>query len=171
MPAFWKKLWGARRATRELDLIVLQTLDTLGSLHGYGIADGLERFSLGGFHGDAAALYPALARLERRQLVTATWSISADVNRRARFIRSPVLAAGISRPSERRGTASPLPTRSCANTTSKAMSSRSHGRSSSACFRTRMKRSPVSTTREHADRRSMSAATCTTSSGFLIRKF
>ena len=85
MPAIWTKPWGARRASRELELMVLQTLDTLGSLHGYGIADGLERFSLGGFHEDAAALYPALARLERRQLVTATWSISADVNRRARF--------------------------------------------------------------------------------------
>src|SRR6202022_2586305 len=67
-----------------LVLMVLRTLDTLGPLHGWGIARRIEQIS-----GDALALnqgtlYPALLRLEQMGWVASKWGAS-DTNRRARF--------------------------------------------------------------------------------------
>ena len=67
-----------------LDLMVLQTLATLGPLHGYAIAARLEQVSAGSLQLNMGTLYPALMRLEQRGLVRARWGIT-DNNRKARF--------------------------------------------------------------------------------------
>jgi transcriptional regulator len=67
-----------------LDLMVLQTLETLGALHGYAIAARLEQVSHGALQLNMGTLYPALMRLEQRGLVRGTWG-TTDTNRRARF--------------------------------------------------------------------------------------
>ena len=69
-----------------LDLMVLQTLSVMGSLHGYGIARRIEQTS-----GDLLALnygtlYPALLKLEQEGYITAEWGLSEN-NRRARFYK------------------------------------------------------------------------------------
>ena len=67
-----------------LDLMVLQTLDSLGPLHGYAIAARLEQVSGGVLQLNMGTLYPALMRLEQRGLVRGKWG-TTDSNRRARF--------------------------------------------------------------------------------------
>ena len=67
-----------------LDLMVLQTLDTLGSLHGYAIASRLEQVSGGALQLNMGTLYPALMRLEQRGLLRGAWG-TTDTNRKARF--------------------------------------------------------------------------------------
>jgi len=67
-----------------LDLMVLQTLDTLGALHGYAIAARLEQVSHGSLQLNMGTLYPGLMRLEQRGLVRAKWGVT-DNNRKARF--------------------------------------------------------------------------------------
>jgi PadR family transcriptional regulator PadR len=69
-----------------LDLMVLQTLDTLGPLHGYAIAARLEQVSSGAIQLNMGTLYPALMRLEQRRLVTGSWG-TTDTNRKARFYK------------------------------------------------------------------------------------
>jgi PadR family transcriptional regulator, regulatory protein PadR len=67
-----------------LDLMVLQTLDTLGPQHGYAIAGRLEQVSSGALQLNMGTLYPALMRLEQRGLLRGAWG-ATDTNRRARF--------------------------------------------------------------------------------------
>jgi transcriptional regulator len=67
-----------------LDLMVLQTLDTLGPQHGYAIAARLEQVSGGALRLNMGTLYPALMRLEQRGLVRGAWAATTS-NRRARF--------------------------------------------------------------------------------------
>lgn len=67
-----------------LDLMVLQTLDTLGPSHGYTIAGRLEQISGGALRLNMGTLYPALMRLEQRGLLRGNWG-TTDNNRRARF--------------------------------------------------------------------------------------
>jgi PadR family transcriptional regulator PadR len=67
-----------------LDLMVLQTLATLGPLHGYAIAARLEQVSSGVLRLNMGTLYPGLMRLEQHGLVRATWGVT-DNNRKARF--------------------------------------------------------------------------------------
>jgi PadR family transcriptional regulator, regulatory protein PadR len=67
-----------------LDLMVLQTLETLGSQHGYAIAARLEQVSRGALQLNMGTLYPALMRLEQRGLIRGTWGIT-DTNRKARY--------------------------------------------------------------------------------------
>ena len=67
-----------------LDLIVLQTLDSLGALHGYSIAARLEQVSGGALQLNMGTLYPALMRLEQRGLVLGNWG-TTETNRKARF--------------------------------------------------------------------------------------
>jgi transcriptional regulator len=67
-----------------LDLMVLQTLATLGPSHGYAIAARLEGVSAGTLQLNMGTLYPGLMRLEQRGLVRGDWSVT-DNNRRARF--------------------------------------------------------------------------------------
>jgi len=67
-----------------LDLMVLKTLHTLGSVHGYGIAQRLQQVSSQMMQLNQGTLYPALLRLEQRGLITSEWGTS-DNNRRAKF--------------------------------------------------------------------------------------
>jgi transcriptional regulator len=67
-----------------LDLMVLQTLDSLGALHGYAIAARLEQVSGGALQLNMGTLYPALMRLEQRGLVVGNWG-TTETNRKARF--------------------------------------------------------------------------------------
>lgn len=67
-----------------LDLMVLQTLATIGPSHGYAIAARLEGVSAGALQLNMGTLYPGLMRLEQRGLVRGDWSVT-DNNRRARF--------------------------------------------------------------------------------------
>lgn len=67
-----------------LDLMVLQTLDSLGPLHGYAIAARLDQVSGGALQLNMGTLYPALMRLEQRGSVRGNWG-TTDTNRKARF--------------------------------------------------------------------------------------
>src|SRR5687768_7900729 len=67
-----------------LDLMVLKTLDTLGSMHGYGIAQRIQQVSENLLQLNQGTLYPALLRLEQRGWITSKWGTSEN-NRRARF--------------------------------------------------------------------------------------
>lgn len=67
-----------------LDLLVLKTLDTLGPLHGYGIARRLEQVSEHILQLNQGTLYPALLRLEQRGWVQSMWGASEN-RRRARY--------------------------------------------------------------------------------------
>jgi transcriptional regulator len=67
-----------------LDLLVLKTLETLGPLHGFGIARRIEQMSGAALQLNQGTLYPALVRLEQRGQIRSSWGVSAN-NRRARF--------------------------------------------------------------------------------------
>ncbi len=67
-----------------LDLMVLRTLETLGSLHGWGISQRLQQISEDTFQLNQGTLYPALVRLEQRGWIRSKWGVS-EHNRRARF--------------------------------------------------------------------------------------
>jgi len=64
--------------------MVLQTLESLGPLHGYAIAARLEQVSGGALQLNMGTLYPALMRLEQRGLLRGRWG-TTDTNRKARF--------------------------------------------------------------------------------------
>ena len=67
-----------------LDLLVLKTLDVMGSLHGYGLARRIEQVSEHALELNQGTLYPALVRLEQRGWIKSAWGVS-DSGRRARF--------------------------------------------------------------------------------------
>lgn len=69
-----------------LDLMVLQTLATLGPLHGYAIAARLKQLSSGSLQLNMGTLYPGLMRLEQRGLVRGKWGVT-ESHRKARFYR------------------------------------------------------------------------------------
>src|ERR1700716_3602477 len=67
-----------------LALMVLKTLQTMGSLHGYGIARRIEQVSGSLVAVKYGTLYPALLKLEQEGYVAAEWGVS-DNNRRAKY--------------------------------------------------------------------------------------
>lgn len=67
-----------------LDLIVLRTLELMGPLHGYGIAQRVQQVSDALLQLNQGTLYPALLRLEERGWISSRWGVSEN-NRRARF--------------------------------------------------------------------------------------
>ena len=67
-----------------LDLMVFQTLATLGPLHGYAIGARIEQVSNGAIQLNMGTLYPALVRLEQRGFIRSKWD-NTENNRRARF--------------------------------------------------------------------------------------
>lgn len=67
-----------------LDLIVLKTLDALGPLHGYGIAQRIQQVSEDLLKLNQGTLYPALLRLEQRGWISSQWGVS-DNNRKAKY--------------------------------------------------------------------------------------
>ena len=64
--------------------MVLQTLYSLGPLHGYAIAARIEQVSGGALQLNMGTLYPALMRLEQRGLLRGSWG-TTETNRKARF--------------------------------------------------------------------------------------
>ncbi|HZC43981.1 MAG TPA: PadR family transcriptional regulator [Acidobacteriaceae bacterium] len=79
-----KEKTGVRQGT--LALMILKTLDVLGSLHGYGIARRIEQISGDVLAVNQGTLYPVLLRLEQEGAITSDWGASEN-NRRARFYR------------------------------------------------------------------------------------
>jgi PadR family transcriptional regulator, regulatory protein PadR len=67
-----------------LDLMVLQSLDALGPLHGYGIARRIEQISEKILQLNEGTVYTALLRLQHRKWISAEWGTSEN-NRRAKF--------------------------------------------------------------------------------------
>ena len=67
-----------------LDMMILQTLATLGASHGYAVAARLEQVSGGRVQLNMGTLYPGLMRLEQRGLITGMWGVT-DNKRKARF--------------------------------------------------------------------------------------
>ena len=61
-----------------LDLMVLQTLDSLGPQHGYAIASRLEQVSGGALQLNMGTLYPALMRLEQRGYAAGSWGTTRE---------------------------------------------------------------------------------------------
>jgi PadR family transcriptional regulator PadR len=69
-----------------LALMVLKTLETMGPLHGYGIARRIEQTSEGLLSLNYGTLYPALLKLEQEGCIASEWGVSEN-NRRARYYR------------------------------------------------------------------------------------
>jgi PadR family transcriptional regulator len=69
-----------------LALMVLKTIQTMGPLHGYGIARRIEQTSGHLLSVNYGTLYPALLKLEQEGAITAEWGVSEN-NRRAKFYR------------------------------------------------------------------------------------
>ncbi len=67
-----------------LDLMVLQTLDAMGPLHGYGIARRIEQLSENALVVNQGTIYLCLIRLVQRKWIKATWGTSEN-NRKAKF--------------------------------------------------------------------------------------
>src|SRR5580765_3645804 len=67
-----------------LDLMVLQTLNVMGPLHGYGIARRIEQASGNEVLLNQGTIYASLVRLEQRGWISASWGTS-DNNRKAKF--------------------------------------------------------------------------------------
>jgi transcriptional regulator len=66
-----------------LDMLVLQTL-TLQPMHGYAIAQHIERLSQDVLSVEQGSLYPALDRLQKKGWVTSKWGQS-PTGRQARY--------------------------------------------------------------------------------------
>ena len=69
-----------------LALMVLKTLETLGPLHGYGIARRIEQTSGDLLSLNYGTLYPALLKLEQEGSISSEWGVSEN-NRRAKFYK------------------------------------------------------------------------------------
>src|SRR5512133_3684181 len=67
-----------------LALMVLKTLERMGSLHGYGIARRIEQTSADLLSVNYGTLYPALLKLEQEGYITSEWGVS-DNNRKAKY--------------------------------------------------------------------------------------
>jgi PadR family transcriptional regulator PadR len=74
-----------------LDLMVLQTLLVMGSLHGYGLARRIEQVSGNEVLLNQGTIYASLVRLEQRGWISSRWGTS-DNNRKAKFYA--ITAAG-----------------------------------------------------------------------------
>jgi transcriptional regulator len=69
-----------------LDVMVLKTVESMGPLHGYGIARRIEQMAQGSLTLNQGTIYPALLRLEQNGWIESEWGAS-ERNRRARFYR------------------------------------------------------------------------------------
>src|SRR5690606_22269495 len=67
-----------------LDLMILQSLASIGPMHGYALAARLEQVSAGALKPNMGTLYPGLMRLEQRGLIHGTWGTTEN-SRQARF--------------------------------------------------------------------------------------
>ena len=69
-----------------LALMILKTLQTLGELHGYGIARRIEQVSGDQLIVNYGTIYPALLKLEQDGYIASAWGMS-DNNRKAKFYK------------------------------------------------------------------------------------
>src|ERR1700721_1927344 len=69
-----------------LALMVLKTLETIGPLHGYGIARRIEQTSGDLLSVNYGTLYPSLLKLEQEGYIASEWGVS-DNNRKAKYYR------------------------------------------------------------------------------------
>jgi PadR family transcriptional regulator PadR len=69
-----------------LALMALKTLETMGPLHGYGIARRIEETSRGTLAVNYGTLYPALLKLEQEGYVASEWGVSEN-NRKAKYYK------------------------------------------------------------------------------------
>lgn len=69
-----------------LALMILKTLETIGPLHGYGVARRIEQTSGQRLSVNYGTIYPALVKLEQEGFVKAAWGVS-DAGRRAKYYR------------------------------------------------------------------------------------
>ena len=67
-----------------LDLVILKTLDTMGSMHGYSIARRIEPVADHLLQMSQGSIYPALIRLEQQGWIRTQWGVS-ETNRRVKF--------------------------------------------------------------------------------------
>jgi PadR family transcriptional regulator PadR len=67
-----------------LDLMILKTLDTLGAMHGWGIAQRIRQVSQDLLQLNQGTLYPALLRVEQKGWISSEWKITEN-NRRAKY--------------------------------------------------------------------------------------
>jgi PadR family transcriptional regulator len=72
-------------------LMILKTLEAMGSLHGYGIARRIEQISGDRLSLNYGSIYPALLRLEQERAIASEWGVSEN-NRKAKYYR--LTAAG-----------------------------------------------------------------------------
>jgi PadR family transcriptional regulator, regulatory protein PadR len=69
-----------------LALMVLKTLETMGPMHGYGLARRIEQTSGDRLSLNYGTLYPALLKLEQEGYIAGDWGLS-ETNRKARFYK------------------------------------------------------------------------------------
>jgi len=69
-----------------LALMILKTLDSLGPLHGYGIARRIEQISGDRLSLNYGTLYPALLKLEQEGWIVSEWGTSEN-NRKAKYYK------------------------------------------------------------------------------------
>ena len=69
-----------------LALMILKTLETLGALHGYGIARRIEQISGDRIALNYGTLYPSLLKLEQEGWIVSEWGVSEN-NRKAKFYK------------------------------------------------------------------------------------
>jgi PadR family transcriptional regulator PadR len=69
-----------------LALMILKTLDSMGALHGYGIARRIEQTSGDLLSVNYGTLYPALLKLEQEGYISSEWGVS-DNNRKAKYYK------------------------------------------------------------------------------------
>jgi len=67
-----------------LDLMVLQTLEVMGPLHGYGVARRIEQVSEDVLRLNQGTIYASLLRLQQKRWISANWGVSEN-NRKAKF--------------------------------------------------------------------------------------
>jgi len=67
-----------------LDLLILKTLETLGTMHGYAIARRIEQVSGDSLKLSQGSVYPALIRLEQEGWISTEWGIS-ETSRKVKF--------------------------------------------------------------------------------------
>jgi transcriptional regulator len=67
-----------------LDVLVLKTVDSMGPIHGFGIAQRIQQISDDLLQLNQGTLYPALLRLQQRGWITSEWGVS-DTNRKAKY--------------------------------------------------------------------------------------
>jgi PadR family transcriptional regulator PadR len=67
-----------------LDMLVLKTLDSMGPMHGFGIALRIQQVSKDLLQLNQGTLYPALLRLEQRGWIASKWGVSGN-NRKAKY--------------------------------------------------------------------------------------